>query len=387
MNITAIICEYNPFHTGHARQIEELKRKGDLVVCVMSGGFVQRGEPALFCKYDRAKAAVLSGADLVLELPFPYCCSAAEFFAFGGVSLVDSLGVVGELRFGSECCDIELLKRVGERVLSGGFIEKLRASRADARYRNVPFASLRERVYEEYYGEKLPVTPNDILGVEYINALTKLKSKIIPSVNERVAGYSATAFRRLILDENRFDMTTDGAEEIFKASDMYRLKNIERAILAYYRTADVSELERCEGMTNGLAGKLKKRARDSADLEDFLEGLSEKNYANARIRRAIVGGMTRVTPEMLKERPRFTQVLAVGREGRRLIRLISRLGDIELLSKPAHIKRLTGMAREQAEFSFSADALLTLACDRAKEYAYFIRRTPFILKGDRQNDN
>jgi predicted nucleotidyltransferase len=106
MKTTAVICEYNPFHRGHEYQINAIKNSGSYVVCIMSGGFVQRGGPALFDKFVRAEAAVRMGADLVVELPFPYCSSAAEFFAKGGVALADSLGLIDELCFGSESGDI-----------------------------------------------------------------------------------------------------------------------------------------------------------------------------------------------------------------------------------------------------------------------------------------
>ena len=126
MKTTAIICEYNPFHKGHKLQLDMVKSQGGLVVCIMSGSFVQRGTPAVFDKYARAEAAVREGADLVLELPFPYCCSAAEHFAFGGVGLANSLNSVDELLFGSECGDLEILQTVSDRLTSFDFKNKMK---------------------------------------------------------------------------------------------------------------------------------------------------------------------------------------------------------------------------------------------------------------------
>ena len=107
--ISAVICEYNPFHNGHYYQLEQMKKESDSVICIMSGDFVQRGAAAIYDKFIRTKAALLSGADLVIMLPVVYSLSPAELFAFGGVSLCDKLGVVDRLYFGTECGDISPL--------------------------------------------------------------------------------------------------------------------------------------------------------------------------------------------------------------------------------------------------------------------------------------
>ena len=121
MKTAAIICEYNPFHNGHKYQIEQAKLTHDAVVCIMSGSFVQRGDIAVFDKWTRAKAALSSGCDLVIELPVCHSLNTAELFAFGGVSLADSLGVIDTLFFGSESGDIEKLSKASEILLAEPF--------------------------------------------------------------------------------------------------------------------------------------------------------------------------------------------------------------------------------------------------------------------------
>lgn len=380
MKITAVICEYNPFHKGHKLQLDAIKSQGDSVVCIMSGGFVQRGNPAIFDKYKRAEAAVRAGADLVLELPFPYSCSAAEHFAYGGVGTANALGVVDKLSFGSECGDLDRLRNVSERVTSEEFSSEFTSSREKKENKNLPYAVLRQQVYKKLYGEEIPLCPNDILGVEYITALKKLNSGILPVTYKREEGFSATCSRELIEKENCFDMIPEEVAFLFENADRYALEYGERAILAYYRGASPDDLKEYEGMTDGIADRLVKNASDSVDLGELMEKTSGKSYTNAKIRRCIIHGMTGVTPKMLKETPLFTNVLACNGEGRRLIRRISKEGSIKLLTKPVHYKRLEGTAFEQARFALSADRLLTLMCSRTKKANEFLTRSPFVAE-------
>jgi len=378
MKITAIICEYNPFHKGHLLQISQLKKNNDTVICIMSGGFVQRGEPAVFDKYERAKAAVSCGADIVFELPFPFSCSAAEFFASGAVSLASSLNVVDRLCFGSECGNINMLKAVSNNVNSPEFKKALSDARNNKDNANVPFAYLKENVYRSLYGQDFPVLPNDILGLEYINALSKLKSNIEPYTYKREKGFSATESRRLLFENGSLEAIPEGARAVFENAPHYRMKHAERAILAFYRGADPKELKKHEGMSNGLAERIVKGAVSSTDLEGLIEYLSGKSYTNARIRRAIINGMTGTLPEMLKCKPLFTSVLAASDNGRRLLREITKKADIDIITKPAHFKKLSGKSKEQALFAQKADALLTLMCEKTKEADYFLKQKPYI---------
>ncbi len=380
MNITAVICEYNPFHKGHKQQLDTIKQQNNLVVCIMSGGFVQRGIPAIFDKYDRAKAAVMSGADLVLELPYPYSCSAAEFFAFGGVGIADSLNIIDELCFGCECGDINKLNRISEKLMSKEFLLAMKNARTDKNNKDKPFAALRENIYNELYGENIPVKPNDILGVEYISALKKLNSNIVPVTYKREIGYSATESRRLLNEKNSFNMIPENVVNLFEFSDRYCLDFAEKAIISYYRTANAQYLKNFEGMTNGIADKLIKCSKESVDLAELMKKMSGKSYTNAKIRRCILNGMTGVTTAMLKERPMFTQVLACNQEGRKLIRRIQKEGNIAVLTKPAHYKKLEGAARKQAEFNIFSDNLLTLMCEKTKSSDVFLKKIPYIAE-------
>ena len=181
MNICGIICEYNPFHNGHRYMIEAVRDKlGDdcAVVCAMSGDFVQRGEAAIFSKHDRARAAVAGGADLVLELPLPWCMAPAETFARGGVGLLAATGVVTHLAFGSESGDLAALEKTARALLDPDLEPLLKEELAAGQ----PYAAARQRAVERLTGEGADVLarPNDILAVEYLKAMYQKGINLIP---------------------------------------------------------------------------------------------------------------------------------------------------------------------------------------------------------------
>ena len=205
MNVVGIIAEYNPFHLGHAYQIKKLRElcNADYVIIAMSGNFVQRGAPALMEKYSRTQMALCCGADLVLELPTLFATASAEYFARGGVSLLDATGIVTHLGFGAETDDKELLMQLAAVLLEEPerYRENLRmglkkglsfpASRAVAltRYLSelpeteiISAASDNSRTLEDMLtsSNNILATPNNILALEYLQALASLHSAMIP---------------------------------------------------------------------------------------------------------------------------------------------------------------------------------------------------------------
>ena len=268
MKITGIIAEYNPFHNGHAYQLEFAKTFSDAVIVVMSGSFVQRGDVAIFDKYSRTKAALNHGADIVFELPVVFSMSVAERFAFGGVSILDSLNVVDFLLFGSECGDIDALK-AGAKLLEYEPVE------VSERIKNLMdegfnFPKAREIAFSGLIPPALLSSPNNILGLEYIRKLYSLNSSITPVTQKRVGeGYhsknlnsefiSATAIRNAILNENY-------SYEPFLKSPVHRLEMLSSAVIynirknkeaAFFNIADVSE---------GLQNRIIQAADKSASI-------------------------------------------------------------------------------------------------------------------------
>jgi predicted nucleotidyltransferase len=217
MLVNGIIAEYNPFHNGHQYHMNVAKEHtgADYTIVVMSGNFVQRGAPALLDKFKRAEMALRGGADLVLELPAYYAASSAEYFATGAVAILDKLGVVNHLCFGSECGDTETLKQIAA-ILSqepDEYVELLRdymregmsypAARTTALLQYAPSFSKYRDVFS---------SPNNILGIEYIKALLRRNSAITPVTTLRVGSdyhdirlgihqSSARAIREALKDE------------------------------------------------------------------------------------------------------------------------------------------------------------------------------------------
>lgn len=201
MRTAAVIAEYNPFHNGHAYMLQEVRRLSgaDFLLVVMSGDFVQRGTPAVFDKYTRTEMALAGGADLVLELPLAASCGSAPRFAEGAVRLLDSLGVVDELWFGSECGSMRYFH-----MLSGILSEEPEEYRALLRTNlasGMSFPKARAGALRGFLPDSCPEaelsemisSPNNILGLEYCVALTKLHSKIRPcTIRRRGAGYHDT---------------------------------------------------------------------------------------------------------------------------------------------------------------------------------------------------
>ena len=180
MVIAGVVAEYNPFHLGHAHHLEETRRRGAThIVAVMSGQFVQRGEPALLDKWTRARAALSCGADLVLELPLPYAMATAQRFALGAVGLLDALGCVDLLSFGSDCGDLDRLKAC-IRLLNDPRFPQALGQFLD---RGMTFAAARQQAVRELGGAELAATlgrANDILALEYLAALEQLGSAMAP---------------------------------------------------------------------------------------------------------------------------------------------------------------------------------------------------------------
>lgn len=191
MKVAAIIAEYNPLHNGHEFQIKRAKQLtgADFIVVVMSGDFTQRGVPAVIDKYQRTRMALNAGADLVLELPLYYSCSSAEYFASGAINLLNKLGIVNYLVFGSECGDIKILTEIADVLITrkdeiSGVIHGL--VREGISYPMARVKAVETAIPNSYEHVEAMNYPNNILGFEYIRALKQFNSDIKPVTNLRI---------------------------------------------------------------------------------------------------------------------------------------------------------------------------------------------------------
>ena len=252
MKTAAIICEYNPFHNGHKYHIEQtrLQHGATHIVCVMSGNFTQRGDVALADKYARARAALMGGADLVVELPTPFALSSAEHFAMGACRIADSLGCVDMLSFGSECGDVSVLEEaagaVEYAVQTDEFFSLMRKG---ASYP----AALKQTVEKNYTSDVVQTLtePNNTLAVEYIRALDKLGGMIKPvTVMRSGAAHDSDEGSDTVISASRLRKMLSAGEDVSAYTDFAdyenfaHIENIETAILAKLRTMSKSEFER-----------------------------------------------------------------------------------------------------------------------------------------------
>jgi len=375
MNVLGIIAEYNPFHNGHLYHLEQSRKlcSTDYTVCVMSGSFIQRGEPALVNKWARAEMALLSGIDLVLELPVVYAMSSAEYFAYGGVKILDSLGIVDHLCFGSESGSLEGLKAVAE-VLHN---EPQPYKELLKKYLNggISYPAARESALKEYFertdgfSEDIGSTmgqSNNILGVEYLKALKRLGSRIKPFTISRIHNSynteditgsisSATSIRKYIFD--RPSVSPDSIP--VRALPEPTIQVLEREfgsgrgpvfshsfasiILASIRKMSSRQLKLLPYVSEGLENRIKDSADNSGTLYELIDKVCTKRYTRTRIQRALFHLLTGLTSNEFDNfnqngGPQYIRVLGFNSKGRQLLSALKDTASLPVIVKAANFK-------------------------------------------------
>ncbi len=329
MKNIGIVCEYNPFHRGHAKQIAFVNGQG-ASVCLMSGNYVQRGEPAILDKYVRAKAAVLGGANLVLELPLPYATASAEGFADGAVEIFTRLGCMDALCFGSESGDVKQHWQTAELLRSEAFPEYLHRELD----KGLSFPKARQLALEAMGGVGT-VLPNDILAVEYCKALQGRNSGMKPLVLKREGDYHggsdlenpSASFLRT--QENWESYLPQEAWEAVKDAPRYSIAAGERAFLAILRQKQ--DWESVPYGTEGLWCKVRSAVRQEAGLEDILNEAKSKRYTRSRLMRLLLCAFLGITTEDLQRPVPYVRVLAADETGRAVLRQMRKTSQIPLL--------------------------------------------------------
>ncbi len=385
MKTVGVISEYNPFHTGHAWQLAQLRRRfgaDSALVCAMSGNFVQRGDFALVRKHARAEAAIRGGADLVLELPLPWAISSAEGFALGGVEVLDATGVVDTLAFGGERADTALAMRVSEALLSPSFAPMLRRELE----KGCSFAAARQEAVSGMLGAdaaSLLSHPNDLLGVEYCKALRRMGSAIEPLALARVgaehdggagAEYASASYIRehLADDGERFltpDMLRLYRQERAAGRAPVRADTVERAMLARLRTMTEADFAAYDEGGEGLYHRFFEASRASMSLNGLLDAVKTKRYAHARLRRMALAMYLGVKPSDRPEHVPYLRVLAMNRRGQELLRAMRASAKLPVLIKPADVRRLSADARALMDCESRASDLYALAYPNLAESA------------------
>ena len=329
MQITGIICEYNPLHLGHQKQMRIIRQQlgaDSGIVCLMSGNFVQRGHPAVFDKMTRAKAAIECGADLVLELPLPAALSSAEGFATGGVAILTKL--CHQLCFGAESENHDAFMALAEALLSDAFPPLLHKHLE----KGSSFPAARQAALTELgLDGSLLQTPNNILAVEYCKAILAQKASIKPLPIVRKGSYhdtcadaedpSATAIRQLMVaGEDWTAYIPEESQPMVANAPMHLLETGENAILYRLRTMTEEEFEKLPYGSEGLWRKLMHACHEQNSLEEIIAATKSKRYTRTRIDRMILCAFLGLTAEdMLRPFP-YCRVLAFNERGRAILK-------------------------------------------------------------------
>lgn len=347
MKNIGIIAEYNPFHNGHLYHLKETAKVGqaDNIVAVMSGNFTQRGEPAMYDKWIRAEMAVRNGVDLVLELPFIFACNNAEFFAFGAMTILNSLSCISHFSFGSESGDLAGLTDVAGLLAyeEPQFKEALKTYLGEG----LSFPRARYEAVKEIKGEKsaaLIRDPNNILAVEYLKQGIRLRSHMQPiTVKRSGKGYherdidhpmaSATAIRKKISEEKTIESALNAVpketREIMQRTGMMPVTGSGElfSLIAYkVLTTPAETLANILSAGEGLENKLKKAMIKSNTTDEIIARLLSKRYTETRIKRLLIHTLTGLTKSeffRIMEAPRlYARVLGFSEKGAKLLRHI-----------------------------------------------------------------
>lgn len=353
MRVVGVICEYNPFHKGHAYHLARAREisGADYVVCVMSGSVTQRGAFARYDKWTRAKAALLNGADLVIELPVRFACASAQAFASGGVSLLSALGVITHLSFGCEKESLPLLSAAADALADESSVFK--ASLHAQLDCGMPYPRARALAAQEASGignlAEIIARPNAALALEYLAALPE---SIAPVPVEREgAGYhdealsalsSATAVRAAIA---RGDMDAalcavpcpDLLAAAEARGDTHEEEALTQALLYRLRTAGAESLRDIAGMDEGLEYRFLSAANTAKSREELLSLVKTKRYTHARLSRLCTLALLSVTRKFTDEhsRPTCARVLGFRREAAPLLNEIKKRSSMPLVTKAA----------------------------------------------------
>ena len=406
--VAGIIAEFNPLHAGHIRLTEEIRRALGVhtaVICCMSGDYVQRGDLAVVRRESRAKAAVMSGVDLVLELPFPWSISSAEGFAEGGVSLLLATGLTDTLVFGSESGNLSAIQQAASILLREDFSAALRRELSAG----ISFPAARQRALERLSCPELSATlshPNDILGVEYCKALLRHRSTVTPmAVVRQGAGHgepfimpetvlpSAVSIRVLLragqsqaaLARMAPAMQICFREEIQSGRAPVFYEPLERAVLTRLRSMNREDFRAFDDGNEGLYNRFYTAAQHSVSIRSVLEQVKTRRYPAARIRRMLLRIFLNLKTSQIPPEPLYLRPLAMNRTGQLLLSEMKRTASLPILTKPADVRKLSPACQELLTMEAKAADLYTLAYPdlSAAHCGTLWKQSPFILPADR----
>lgn len=346
--ILAIVAEYNPFHNGHLYHLQKSKKElnPDYSICVMSGNFCERGDTSIIDKWSKAEAALKCGFDLVIELPVLYSTSSAENFAEGALKILDAFGNNVILSFGSECGDLSILNNIANILCDEP--KEFTTILTHELSKGLSYPKARENALLLYLNDvrkyaNVLSSPNNILGIEYLKAIKKLKSKVKPFTIKRIdAGYnslkvkdrlaSATAIRNLLKNNEdvkklmpapAYNILLDNINHGKMVSD---ISAFEKEIIYTLRKMSLEEIANLQDVTEGLENSIKQAANSCNNLEDLINSIKSKRYTRSRIQRILIYSILNITKKDIQDSYKvkpYIRVLGVSQKGKTLLSEIS----------------------------------------------------------------
>ncbi len=382
MSVIGIVCEFNPFHNGHKHLIDSVKKQGDTVVCVMSGNYVQRGEPAYFPKDVRVKTALINGADIVLELPFVYATSSAEYFAMNAVKILDSFGC-DEIAFGSEGANVNDLNKVVDILLNKDFNVKVK----DYLETGVSYPSARDSALKDYNCDFDVSAPNNILAIEYLKSIRELNSNMKAVIINRIGvGYnddcavdnisSATHIRNLIKSKASFEKyVPNNSYELYKEciekGNALSIEKYNSSLLGILRTKTYYNSANIANMAEGLENRIIDSIKASESLDEIYDRAKTKRYTHSRIRRAVLSLAFGVTTNDLNISAPYCRLLGFNKNCSDI------LGKLASGSKLPYIVTYNDLIKIDNE---NAKRIFELECLSTDIYSLIMNRTDICSK-------
>ena len=386
MSVIGIIAEFNPLHKGHKYLMDEAKRQGETVVCILSSNFVQRGDTAIAEKRIRTLAALKSGADMVIELPVLWSMSTAQNFALGAVSALKEAGAE-KIIFGSENGNIQTLLKTADILCSKEFSEKLSKELKNG----ITFAKARQKVCEALGGEKdILSSANNNLGLEYIIAARSLNYnaefetvKRIGAMHDSLeeARFVSASLLREKLKSGNIDFAQKympkESLELITPESISDIKRIEKAILAVLRTKTEEELSVLPDLSEGLENKLYSAIKTAKSLDDLYEKIKVKRYTLARIRRLVLSAFIGADNEFFMKPLPYIRVLGFSKNGSKHLKNLKN-SSVPVINRTADINNLSANAKKVFETEAKATDLFGLTLETPLECG--IEYTQKIIK-------
>lgn len=354
MKICAIIAEFNPFHNGHKYLIDKIREKGFThIIAVISGNFVQRGEPSIISKQSRIKSALSLGVDLVAEIPVVWSLSSAERYARAGIEIIKSFGCVDAIAFGSECGNINAMKEIVTALKTDKFKLLLKENLDNG----VTFAKACKMAINSIMNAEVSNFlnfPNNILGIEYLKSIEDFNVNVEPITIKRIGKNneckycSASEIRRMIInsDESFKNYVPQFSFEILKKETIHNLEFAQQSFIYKLRNLSREDILKLPDVSEGLENRILESVRRENNLNSILFSIKTKRYTMARIKRILMCGFLDIKSEIQTHSVPYIRLLGSNSKGYEILKKSKKTALLPLVSRYSEIKKLSSFAIE-----------------------------------------